>query len=370
MYLQHEESINRDISRIRDHILEMAGWAEKSLRDSIRACVEQNHQLAYAIILRDQYIDEKEKEIDRLCLEFIIKQQPVAQPLRFAFSAIKLNMEIERIGDYAESIARHIFRLKEWPEEYCKSAILQLADISISMFSQAIQSFTEQSVEKARSTLMTEETVDKMRNDLFNNLLSRNCNSETLIPLLNIIRRFERVADQARNICMEALYMCTGEYAKHIGAETIRVLFVDEHNSMRSRIAEAIANGMNLSKFVFSSAGLDPRPIDPKTVAFMKSKGYDLTNTTSRSLDQIPNLDYYQVVIVFAPEAKSIFPKELRKTIYLDWEISAPSLARDDEETINAGYENMFNFIFKHVTDLVNAIMGVTADRKGGSGDK
>ena len=92
MYLQHEESVNRDIKRICDHILEMARCAEASLRDCIKAFLETNHELAYAIILRDQYIDEKEKEIDRLCLEFIIKQQPVAQPLRFAFSAIKLNV--------------------------------------------------------------------------------------------------------------------------------------------------------------------------------------------------------------------------------------------------------------------------------------
>ena len=366
MYLQHEESVNRDINRIRDHIIEMAQCTETSLRDCIRACLEHNHQLAYAIILRDQYIDEKEKEIDRLCLEFIIKQQPVAQPLRFAFSAIKLNMEIERVGDYAESMARHIFKMKEWPEEYCKRGILELADLSITMFHDAIQSFIEQSVETARKALSMEDKVDTLRTDLINRLVAQTRDKETPIPLLNIIRRFERVADQARNICMEVLYMCTGEYAKHPGAETFRVLFVDEHNSMRSQIAEAVANGLNQQRFIFSSAGLEPKPIDPRTVDFMKTKGYDLSGASSRSLKQIPNLDFYQVVVVFASEAKSIFPREPRKTIYLDWEIDAPSLSRDDGETINAGYENMFNFISKHVTELVNAIIGTSNEKKGG----
>ena len=73
--------------------------------------VKQDRQLAYAVILRDRRIDELEKEIDRLCLEFIVRQQPVAKHLRFAYIAIKINQEIERIGDYAESIAKQVLKL-------------------------------------------------------------------------------------------------------------------------------------------------------------------------------------------------------------------------------------------------------------------
>src|SRR2546425_10500922 len=89
----------------------MAGLAERSLRSSLQALVERNRQLAYAIILRDQYIDEMEKEIDRLCLEFLVRQQPVALHLRFAYATIKINLELERIGDYAESIARQVLKI-------------------------------------------------------------------------------------------------------------------------------------------------------------------------------------------------------------------------------------------------------------------
>ena len=62
-----------------------------------------------------------------------------------------------------------------------------------------------------------------------------------MTPLMTIARRFERVSDQAKNICEEVLYMCTGEYSKHTGAEVLRILFVDEHNSCRSQMAEAVA---------------------------------------------------------------------------------------------------------------------------------
>jgi phosphate transport system protein len=358
MYLQHEESVKRDMQRIRDHIIEMARWTETSLRDTVKACLNHDHTLAYGIILRDQYIDEKEKEIDRLCIEFIVQQQPVAHALRFAFSAIKLNMEIERVGDYAESMARHLFRLGEWPDDDCKAGILKLAELSISMFHDAIEAFVGESTELAKKTILAEETADNLRNMCINDLLEKTRNKPAPIALLNIIRRFERVADQSRNICMEVLYLSTGEYAKHPGAEVFRVLFVDEHNSMRSRIAEAIANNLKQSRFIFSSAGIDPKPVDPKTVDFMKRKGYDISNTSSRSILQIPNLDQYNVVIAFSSEAKQVFPREPRKTIYLDWEIGVPSLGRDNDETIERGHEAVFQFITTQVGNLVNAVIG------------
>jgi phosphate transport system protein len=364
MYLQHEESVKRDMQRIRDHIIEMARWTETSLRDTIKCCLEHDHTLAYGIILRDQYIDEKEKEVDRLCIEFIVRQQPVAHALRFAFSAIKLNIEIERVGDYAESMARHLFKMNDWPDNVCKNGILELANLSITMFHDAIESFILESADLAKKTILIEETVDALRESCIKSLLEVTKNQEVPLALLNIIRRFERVADQARNICMEVLYLTTGEYAKHPGAEAFRVLFVDEHNSLRSRIAEAVANKLNQPRFIFSSAGIDPKPIDPRTIQFMKSKGYDISNTTPRSVSQIPNLDSYNVIVAFSSEAKQIFPREPRKTIYLDWEVEAPSFARDDAETVEKKHENVFQFVTKHVNNLVNAVIGSKAQQE------
>ena len=110
-----EESLERDIDRIRQQVLEMSALAERALRDCVEALTDGNRQRAYAVILRDQYIDEKEKEIDRLCLEFLVRQQPVGVHLRLAYSTIKINLELERVGDYAESIARQLLRLSSLP---------------------------------------------------------------------------------------------------------------------------------------------------------------------------------------------------------------------------------------------------------------
>src|SRR5512132_2260814 len=106
-----EEHLQRDIEFIRKKVRTMAQLADRALRDSLGALVDRNLTLAYSVILRDQYIDELEKEIDRLCLEFLVRQQPVAGHLRFAYATIKINLELERIGDYAESVARQVLKV-------------------------------------------------------------------------------------------------------------------------------------------------------------------------------------------------------------------------------------------------------------------
>src|SRR5438552_17436236 len=139
-----EESLQRDINRIRSKIIEMGGLAERALEMSLRALVENNRQLAYGVILRDQYIDELEKEIDRLCLEFLVRQQPAGTHLRFAYATIKINLELERIGDYAESIARQVLKVSSLPQQPSYEKFVAIANLAIPMLQQAVQSFVDQ----------------------------------------------------------------------------------------------------------------------------------------------------------------------------------------------------------------------------------
>ena len=86
-----EANLQRDIDVIRSKVRKMAELAESALNDGLRALFDSDGQLAYSVILRDQQIDEYEKEIDRLCLEFMVRQQPAAGPLRFVYATIKIN---------------------------------------------------------------------------------------------------------------------------------------------------------------------------------------------------------------------------------------------------------------------------------------
>jgi phosphate transport system protein len=318
--------------------------------------------LAYAVILRDQYIDEHEKAIDRMCLEFLVRQQPVAGPLRLAYTTIKINLDLERVGDYAESVARHIVRLSGMPRpaEMPVHRLVEMADLAIPMLHDSITAFVEQDPDLANRTIVIEAAVDTLQSrfnaELIELLRAQKLPLEMLQPLMTIGRRFERVSDQARNICMEVLYMCTGEYAKHPGSESLRILFVDEHNSCCSQMAEAIAHALDKPQFVFSSAGIEPRPIDANTMQFMRDKGFDLTRVAPKTIFQVPNLDHYQVIVALAAEAQKAFPRRPRKTVYVDWFVADPSRVQGSAEEIRAAYETAYQFIESHVRDLVQAV--------------
>ena len=360
-----EKSMQREIDRICGKLTQMSGLGEKALRDCIAALADRNRQTAYAVILRDQYIDELEREVDRLCLEFILRQQPVAGQLRFAYATIKVNLELERVGDYAESIARQALKLLDLNVPFPMDRVEEIANLSIPMLRDATQAFVNQDAELARQTIEIEAAVDLLKSRINKDFIAlfqdNKLPFEALNPLVMISRRFERVSDQARNICMETLYMCTGEYVKHAGSEAFRVLFVDEHNSGTSQMAEMMARSLNLPKFIFSSAGVAPQPIAPATLGFMKEKGFDMTRMASKAINQVPNLDHYHVIVMLGSSAKKAFPQKPRKVVFLDWGVSDPSLVEGSPEEVAAAYESTYQFIHENINDLVGAILGEDA---------
>ena len=152
-----------------------------------------------------------------------------------------------------------------------------MAALAIPMLHDSIDAFVRQDPELAKKVIVVEPAVDallgRLNADVIEALREQKVLPEMMEPLVTIGRRFERVADQARNVCMETLYMCTGEYAKHPGADTFRILFVGEQNACRSQMAEAIGQSLGQPKFIFSSAGLDPRAIDHRTPRLHEGEG-------------------------------------------------------------------------------------------------
>ena len=356
-----EASLQRDISRIRDQVTEMGALAGQALRDCVKAIVEKDRQLAYAVILRDQYIDEKEKEIDRLCLEFLVRQQPVAGPLRFVYSTIRINLELERVGDYAESVARQFVKLSHLPVETPKEWMVEIAGHSITMLENAVQAFVAQDAELARKTIEVEEKVDLLKSKLIKALVGlyreNEIPFESLDPLTMIVRRLERVADQAREICMETIYACTGEYSKHPGADGFRVLFVDEADSCGAILAEAAANALKEPRFVFASAGLDPQPLAPQTTAFLQEKGHDTSCLVPRSIHQVPNLEHYNLIVALSPAVKKTLRHRPGKGIFLEWIFSDPARTQGTPEQVTAAYAAAYQALQGSITDLVQAIL-------------
>lgn len=358
-----EEHLQRDINRLRGKVTEMAGLGERALRDSLKALVEGNRPLAYLVVLRDQHIDELEKEVDRLCLEFIVRNQPVGGVLRMVFVTMKINRELERIGDYAESIARQVLKISTVDTHFLDSRFTEIAHLSIPMFHDAVEAFLNQNAELARKTRETEATVDGVRNQISAELVKAQQEGriplEALTPLMTIARRFERVADQAQNICEEAIYLTTGEYAKHQGGDVFRVLFVDEHHGCLSQMAEGLGNAMEQTKFMFSSAGVSPRPLDETARAFLLSKGIDASRQAPKAISQVPNLEFYQVVVAFDKAAHKALNPDLAKGVSLEWNVADPGKLQGSPTEVQAAFERAFEYIRAHVHDLAQAILGI-----------
>jgi len=363
-----EESLQRDIDQIRSKVIKMGTLAEGALRASLHALTQADRQLAYSVILRDRYIDELEMELDRLCQEFLVRQHPAAGHLRFVYAVIKINNELERIGDYAESVARHFLRLRSFDPQHSYQKMEEIAKKSIPMLRNAMQAFAERDTNLAKATMDMEDKVDDIRWDIHHELIQLHADgkisSEILPSIMTIVTRFERVADRACNICEEVLYMCTGEGIKHKGKEVFRVLFVDERDACRGQMAKGIGNSLGLERFKFYSAGITPRALDPRTIELMAAKGIDISHQTSKYLNQILDLENYQIFVSLCKEAGDAFPPPPSKMISIHWEIEDPSRLKGSEEEIQAAYEKTFQTLELNIKDLVEAIIGNDVKKK------
>ncbi len=360
MSSHYEETLERDIERIRASIGRMRDLALRALRDSVQAFLNRDRARAYLVVLRDQHLDELEKEVDRLCLEFLVRQQPVAGLLRFVYVTIKINQELERVGDYCESIARQSLKIAHLDLRFLHDRYVEMAELSTNMLNDSLTAFLNKDVSLARRAIGNESRVDQLRSE-FNSEIPRLSQEgriplEAITPLLTIARRLERVSDQAENICEEAIYMCTGEYAKHKGLDFFRVLFVDQDNACLSQMAEIIGTSLNQSKFLFSSAGIHPAPIDSRTLDFLKSKGFETDRLKSKSVDQVPNLEYHQVVVAFG-QVPLLF-KPPTKTVQLEWNVEDPRQVEGSADKVQATYDRAFQYVDTHLRDLVQAILG------------
>jgi arsenate reductase len=178
-----------------------------------------------------------------------------------------------------------------------------------------------------------------------------------LNPLITIARRFERVTDQAKNLCEEVLYMCTGEVTKHKGGDAFRILFFDTTNACLSQMAEGLGNAMGLPRFVFSSAGITTQPVDARAVQFMAQKGIDLSRQTSKSLAQLPQWEFHQVVIALGAQAREAMTIRAKKTICLTWSVPDPSQVQGPPDAVANAFESAFQSLGLQIRELVGAIL-------------
>jgi len=354
--------LQQDIDLIRAKLLEMVALDEQALTRALHAFLRRDRQLAYSVILRDQDVDALDAALDQLCLEFIVRHQPIASHLRFVYSASKIVNLLERCGDYAESVARQVLLLSSLEFEAPVEKFQQIANLSIPMLHNAVHAFVDGNTDLARTTMAIEPRVNQIRDSLNADLVELREQGrlplEALNPLTTIARRFERVSDQATNISEQALYFTTGQYLRHLVRQDFRVLFVDQNNGCLSRIAQAVAESLGAKRFTFDSAGMTAGAVEPQTIRFLAGKGVDVTHQPSKAVAEVPNLEQVQVIVALCREAEAAFPQKPSKSLGLQWLVPDPSLARGDPGEVSLEYERAYQTLATHTRDLVQAILG------------
>lgn len=362
-----EERVEHDMGVLRRRLRRMADLVLQSLDDAVAAMANRDRRLAYQVVLQDNRVDVLERHIDRLCQEFLIRHMPVAAQLRFVVAVAKVNSELERIGDYAESIARRAVTLSSYGELPEKERIVEMSKIAFQMLRSGVQSFLDGDADLAMRTVEFDREVDKMNTAIFKSLAHPAAEEKDLTArfvLLGLLNRIERVADRAENIAEEAVYVVRGQVLRHLPRQDFRVLFLDEQNSCRSQMAEGIARSLAPAHFIFQSAGTMPAPVDPVAVKFMAKQGIDISRQRAKGLADVGNVEDFNVVVTLSQLAEEACPEVPYGAMELNWELPNPSKATGSPAEIDGVYQAVYEELRAKIGELVEGLFGLYAQRE------
>jgi phosphate transport system protein len=210
---------HQGLDELKQKLLAMGGLAEQAVERAVRAY--QNRDLALCeLVLRDEAkINAAERDVDELSVDLLAMQQPMAVDLRFVISCIKINADLERVGDQAVNIAERVMDLAARPDSALDVDIPRMAQLSISMVRDALNAFLTADVDMAQTVLERDDLVDNMNREIFETVDAGmgkpNANHRNLLDTLIVSRNLERVADHATNIAEDVIFWVRGADVRH-----------------------------------------------------------------------------------------------------------------------------------------------------------
>lgn len=204
---------DEQLALLNKELIEMGSLCEQVIAMAAKAMTEGDAELAKGIIPLDEEIDQKERDIESLCLKMLLQQQPVARDLRQISAALKMITDMERIGDQASDIAEILGFINGQSVENC-GIISEMAKATIKMVTESIDAYVKQDIELAKSVIGHDDVVDDYFNRVKQSLISMISKNETdgeyAIDLLMIAKYFERIGDHATNIAEWVEFSVTG----------------------------------------------------------------------------------------------------------------------------------------------------------------
>lgn len=213
-----ENYFEAGIENLRQKLLVMASHSEKAVNESVQALMQRNHDLALRVKADDDVIDRFEVEIDELAIQLLTKA-PLASNLRLVTVAMKISQNLERIGDEATKIAKRARDLAQEPPVKVTLDLPRMATLALAMVKDALDSFVQRDSVAARSLIPRDKEVDALNKHIHQQLAQHMMeNPEAIARCLHWIvaaKSLERIADHAKNIAEEVVYLCEAQDIRH-----------------------------------------------------------------------------------------------------------------------------------------------------------
>ena len=204
---------------LREKLLRMGGFAEQAVERACQAYIDRDLNRCHQVLENETIINAAEREIDEAAFDLMAMQQPMAVDLRFLLAVVKINADLERVGDQAVNIAERVMDMMELPAVELPVDIPRMAAAVSAMVRRSLESFVEGKAELAQAVLEMDNVVDRMRDEAFIVLVKKMNTSpdstRQALDALLIARNLERVADHATNIAEDVIFWVRGDDVRH-----------------------------------------------------------------------------------------------------------------------------------------------------------
>ena len=211
--------LHRDLEKLKKDILTMGAMVESAVRKSIRALHERRASLAQEVIDGDERIDRWEIDVEEQCLKILALHQPVAEDLRFIAAVVKMNSDLERMGDLAVNIAEQALFLASEPPLPVPATLTAMSEAAMRMARESLDAFVNRNTSAARAICAQDDEVDQYNRDIIVELERlMEADPRTIggrVRLFSVSRHLERIADHATNIAEDVVYLVEGEIIRH-----------------------------------------------------------------------------------------------------------------------------------------------------------
>lgn len=211
--------LKKEIDRLKQEILKLGAEVEASVRMAVKSLMERDSDLARKVIARDSEIDSFEVEIEEECLKTLALHQPVAIDLRFIVAVLKINSDLERIGDLAVNIAEREIIISKKRETGLVPGLEEMSEKAQIMLRKSLEALINMDSKTARDVLIMDDDLDDLNSQIYDRvkegIRKKPEHLTSMVQYLTIARNLERMGDQATNICEDVIYMVDGEIVRH-----------------------------------------------------------------------------------------------------------------------------------------------------------